>query len=301
MKARILVVGVAVIDIVMTVDEMPARAEKYRAKTANIVGGGCGGNAAVAVTRLGGSTYLAARLGQDALARLIINGLEAEGIDCHLVRQFPASRSSFSSILIDNAGERQIVNYRDDTLPGDATWLQEATLEYDAILADTRWPEGAVAAMQLAQAKGIPGVLDAESPLEGTHLALQTASHVVFSAQGLREFSAIDNLQAGLEMAGKQLHNFVGVTDGSQGVWWSDHGRVTREPGFSVNTVDTLGAGDVWHGAFALALGEKQAIAQALRFANAAAALKCTIPGGREGIPSRAQTDAFMRDQALCN
>ena len=79
------------------------------------------------------------------------------------------------------------------------------------------------------------------------------------------------------------------------------HGRIIQEPGFRVQAVDTLGAGDVWHGAFALALGEQQPIAQALRFANAAAALKCTRPGGREGIPSRAQTEAFMRNQLLCN
>ena len=64
-----------------------------------------------------------------------------------------------------------------------------------------------------------------------------------------------------------------------------------------MTAVDTLGAGDVWHGAFALRLAEGADELTAIRFASAAAALKCTRPGGRMGAPSRAEVAAFLKER----
>ncbi len=301
MIANVFVVGVAVVDIVMNLDEMPRLPEKYRARGAAIVGGGCGGNAAVAVNRLGGKARLAARLGDDPIAEMIIGQLRAEGVDCEMARKFTGARSSFSSIFIDAAGERQIVNYRDETLPGEADWLLADAPDFDAALADNRWSEGARAVMQMARRSGKPGVLDAEAPVLDSEAAMRAASHVVFSAQGLREFAGNDDLRAGLKQAENQLGDFVGVTDGPQGIWWRVNAIEDHMPSFAVPVVDTLGAGDVWHGAFALALGEQLAIPEAVRFSNAAAALKCTKSGGRDGIPTRDKIETFLRSDPPCN
>ena len=121
----ILLAGVAVIDFVFSVDEMPRLAEKYRARDAAIVGGGCAANAAVTVARLGGRAKLAARLGRDRIGDMIIADLEGEGIDCGLCRQFDGGRSSFSSVFVDPAGDRQIVNFRDETISVESGWLEE--------------------------------------------------------------------------------------------------------------------------------------------------------------------------------
>jgi sulfofructose kinase len=295
MTSNILSVGVAVIDFVMNVDEMPRRAEKYRANDAAIVGGGCGANAAVAITRLGGDCTLAARLGDDFIGDMIISGLEKEGVDCGLARQFDGCRSSFSSIFIDKSGERQIVNYRDFDFPTKANWLKNTSLNFDAILADTRWQEGAEVAMSLAKRNDIPGIIDGEPPLHGTDEALMAASHVAFSAEGLRAYASKDDLEAGLKFAKQRLNNFICVTDGPNGVWWIEDAGVEHMPAFSITPVDTLGAGDIWHGAFALAVSEKKSAQQAIEFSNAAAALKCTRHGGREGTPSRNETETFIR------
>ena len=129
----ILCAGVAVIDFVFHVDEMPTRPEKYRAHDASITGGGNAANAAVAVSRLGGRARLAARLGDDAVADMIVAGLEAESVDTRLVRRFSGRKSSFSSVLIDTAGERQIVSYRDMDISFGAEWLASADLgDFDA-------------------------------------------------------------------------------------------------------------------------------------------------------------------------
>ncbi|MEX0404951.1 PfkB family carbohydrate kinase [Aquibium sp. LZ166] len=294
--SRILTVGVAVIDIVMSVDELPRQPEKYRARDAAIIGGGCAANAAVAVARLGGEALLAARIGRDPIGGMIVSGLEAEGVDCALVRRLEGGRSSFSSIYVDANGERQIVNFRDMALSFDASWLEPAIPDaLDAILADTRWPQGAAVAMTAARARGIPGILDAEAPVREAAEALQKASHIAFSAQGLRDFAGTEDLAAALRSAHEETGAWVCCTNGSEGVDFFEAGEPAHVPAFAVDVVDTLGAGDVWHGAIALAVGEGQPERDAIRFANAVAALKCTRFGGRAGTPDRAETEAFMR------
>jgi sulfofructose kinase len=73
------------------------------------------------------------------------------------------------------------------------------------------------------------------------------------------------------------------------------------EPAFAITPLDTLGAGDVWHGAFALLLGEGASPPDAIRFASAVAAIKCTRTNGRAGYPTRAETESFMKETPLCS
>jgi len=168
---------------------------------------------------------------------------------------------------------------------------------FDAALADTRWPKGGAAVLKAARNLSRPGVLDAEVPVGEAAEALTLASHIAFSAQGLREYTGLQDLQAGLRQAQNQAGAWVCYTDGAKGVTFIDGDTMRHVPAFVVEAVDTLGAGDVWHGAFALALGEGRREEDAILFANAVAALKCTKFGGRAGIPNRTETEAFMRQK----
>ncbi len=91
---------------------------------------------------------------------------------------------------------------------------------------------------------------------------------------------------------------FVCVTDGANDTRFQRGEETGRVPTFVVDAVDTLGAGDIWHGAFALALAEGRGEREAIRFAAAAAALKCTAFGGRSAIPTRDQVEHFLMDHA---
>lgn len=295
--ACILLAGVAVIDFVFMLDRLPRAAEKYRARDAAIVGGGCAANAAVAVARLGGHAALAARIGADTVGDLIVEGLEAEGVDCSRVRRFGGRRSSFSSVYIDADGERQIVNFRDNALSFDADWLGETLpTTFDAALGDTRWPQGSAEVLRKARAIGVPGVLDAEAPIAEAREALHAASHIAFSRQGLRDLCGELDTASALEQVASETGAWVCVTDGAVGVTCLSDGRLVHVPAFAVDAVDTLGAGDVWHGAFALALGEGTEELAAVRFANAVAAIKCTRFGGRTGIPPRDEVERFLAE-----
>jgi len=296
--ASILLAGVAVIDFVFQLDRLPRAAEKYRARDAAIAGGGCAANAAVAVARLGGPAALAARVGDDVVGDLIIRGLEAEGVDCSRIRRFEGHRSSYSSVYVDAVGERQIVNFRDNTLSFDAAWLApQLPRDFDAALGDTRWPQGATEVLRKARDIGVPGVLDAEAPSAEAREALRAASHVAFSRQGMRDFCGHDDTLRALREVAGESGAWVCVTDGAGGVTYLSDGHARHVPSFAVDAVDTLGAGDVWHGAFALALGEGQHEPAAVLFANAVAAIKCTRFGGRAGIPTRDEVERFLAEK----
>lgn len=288
--SRVLVVGVAVADYVFYLDEFPSEAAKYRAKDAVVVGGGCAANAAVAIARLGGEALLAARLGGDGVGDAILADLQAEGVDIGLCDRSGA-RSSYSSVMVDASGERQIVNFRGSGLNPSTGFFADAP-QVGAILADTRWTDGAGAAMAMAKARGVPGVLDIEAPAEPDGFA--DASHLAFSVQGLAAFYPDLEPQAAIAKAQQDYGGWVCVTMGPDGVLFCSDDGMGSIGGFSVDAVDTLGAGDIWHGAFALALAEGQDEGQAVRFANAVAALKCTRKGGRAGSPTRAETEHFM-------
>ena len=290
----VLVIGVAVVDFVFAVDGLPDRPAKYRAKGAEIVGGGCAANAAVAVARLGGRARIGARLGDDPMGDLIVDELAAEGVDTTLVQRTPGARSSFSSVFVDAGGERQIMNFRGEGLTAGTGWIRSAP-RCAAVLADTRWTGGAVEALRLARDWGVPGVVDAEAPMD--HEVLTEASHVGFSRDGLLSYASGGDLQAALARADAALPGWVAVTDGAKGTWHIDGGTPVHTPAFPVEAKDTLAAGDVWHGAFALALAEGQGEAGAVRFANAAAALKCMTFGGRKGCPTRAELDRFLKEK----
>lgn len=288
---HILVAGQAVLDFIFETETLPTRAEKYRAKSGQIIGGGCAANAAVAVARLGGNVHLAARVGADQIGGLIVDGLRADSVNTDNVAQVPGGQSSYSAINIDAAGERQIMNLRGGDLGEPLDWTHP---QVDAVLADTRWHAGALKALTIAKSLGVPGVLDGEAPIP-QDLA-EAASHVVFSVQGICDFTGETDKIAALKAV--KLPGWVAVTDGADGVYYLDAGAVIHTPSYIVNVVDTLGAGDVWHGAFTLALAEHMHVEDAIKFASATAALKCTQLGGRAGTPDRATVIAFLKENS---
>jgi sulfofructose kinase len=167
------------------------------------------------------------------------------------------------------------------------------------VLVDCRWPAGALRALEAARARGIPAVVDVDRPVDAdpgteTGRILDTATHLVYSRDALLGTMHEDQLSTALVAAAERSPAWIAVTDGEHGVSWLAGGEIRHEPAFPVRAVDTLGAGDVFHGAFALALAEGQPEGDAVRFAAAAAAAKCAQIGGRAGIPDRATVDEML-------
>ena len=260
-------------------------------------GGGLGANAAVAVALLGGRAELWSRVGDDSCGDAIVHELNEFGVDTTGVRRIAGCSSSVSTVLVDATGERQIVNFLDPELFRDAAELPLERVESaGAVLVDTRWPAAAVAVLETAREHGVAGILDVEqTPEPFAPEVLELASHAVFSRDGLKWHSGEDGVQAGLAAVASGTDAWIAVTCGNEGVCWLENGEFRNLAPPEVKAVDTLGAGDVFHGAFALALAEGLLLKSALRFASVSAAMKCMRFGGRLGIPKRHEVERFLR------
>jgi sugar/nucleoside kinase (ribokinase family) len=296
MTKPILCVGACAWTTIFRVAHLP-NSEKGSAKIipndAIQVGDGMSASAGCAIVKLGGQAEFWARVGDDANGRTAIASLTGAGLDCSNVRYVDGVKGSFCSVVIDGAGERIVIPRHDPALPVDASWMPVERItrgDFSAVLTEVRWPEGAAAALDAARAAGIPAILDAEVGAPGVLEDLaQLATHVLYSEAGLAAHVGEMDVRAQLERAQAALPKaFVGVTRGAEGFFWFDRGHVQHAAGVSVTAVDTLGAGDVFHGAFALALIEGMAAHAAARFACVAASLKCEVFGGRIGVPERA-------------
>jgi sugar/nucleoside kinase (ribokinase family) len=127
---------------------------------------------------------------------------------------------------------------------------------------------------------------------------LTASSHLIFSSDAIQQTAGSDDDASALRKIATLTSSFVAATRGPQGTLWLDAAGAFQETAaFPVHTVDTLGAGDIFHGAFTLALIEGQAIPAALRFASAAAALKCTRFGGAFACPQRAEVETFLAER----
>lgn len=294
---RIITVGHAALDRIYRISAFPPEPTKVRALEHIEVGGGMAANAAVAIARLGGRSELWSRVGEDGPGQLIRAGLKAERVDVRYVQQFEDSRSSTSAIIVDDRGERLIVGMRDTSLPSGTQWLPlERISEADAVLCDLRWLEGVRSVFGQARKEGKPTVLDADlGAREALPGVLALTDFAIFSAPSLREFAPgttdDDRLQVVLSLGPRH----AGVTLGASGYRWRERGgRSGFQPGFQVDPVDTTGAGDAFHGAFALALAEGRTTEDCARIACAVAAMKCTRLGGRAGLPTRPEMEAFL-------
>lgn len=286
---RLICLGLSAYDLTWIVDSLPSSGGKTRALDIHEGGGGMAANASVAATKLGADVKFWGRAGQDPWGFAMREGLQKLGVDVTQFRLFEGSRSSVSGVIVDRFGERTIVNFRGLRLPEDPSWLPLAEVEFShAVLADSRWPEGALALFQAAKYYRIPSVLDGDVTeariFDGL---LPFVDYAVFSESGLKDYAAQScEIEKKLQFARSKGCGVAAVTLGERGVLWVDDEGVHHLPAFPVKAVDTTGAGDVFHGAFAFAIGARAPLQKAFQLASVVAALKCMHSGGRNGVPN---------------
>jgi sulfofructose kinase len=250
-------------------------------------------SAACAFVRLGGQAAVWGRVGDDPRGVGMCRELAAAGLDVTAVRSVPGGRSSIAVSIIDARGDRLVVPYHDASLEAASDWLPlERIARADFVHVDTRWPEGAAAALAAARGAGVPGMLDADiAPADVLARLVPLSSHAVFSDAGLFLHTGMSDLEGALRHVAAGHRGHVGASCGADGYAWIEAGELCRVPAPRVEVVDTLAAGDVFHGALALRLAEGATIAEAARFAVVVASLKCTRFGGRLGCPSRDEVE----------
>jgi ribokinase len=286
-------IGLAVRDVSVLMDRYPEADEKIRAREIHEAGGGPVPTALVTLARFGRKTTLSALVGDDAVGRFILEGLSRENVDIGPVTVKPGYESGTSVIIVEN-GRRTILEApRGVGFP--LEWEDVRKLPLDdcsALLLDARVPEVQVRAARIARAAGALVVLDCGHPREGvdelvTECDVAILSHTYPQTLHGGDVDVPDFLQ---ELGGRLPRSgpaVAGVTLGPDGC-----AMLSREEGYirleahPVQALDTTGAGDVFHGAFAHAFLQTGSVERSARFANVTAATKCRGMSGRAPIPS---------------
>ena len=295
---RILCIGMPVRDLTFRVPGLPARGSKVHASHFEEICGGNALNAAIGIVRLGGRAAICGPMGdaRETSSRYIFEQMVHEGIDTTHIVQMPGIVTPISTIMIDPTGERTNVTFRDPELwkvrlPDADTLLRDCS----AILTESCCAEFCNDLCAEARRRGIPVIVDVDRAMSLREGLLTVSSHLVFSSEPLQETAGVSDDGEALKKIARLTPSFLAGTRGPRGTIWLDEQQHLQEtPAFPVHTVDTLGAGDVLHGAFALAVTERQELRQALRFASAAAALKCTRFGGALAAPQRAEVEELL-------
>lgn len=293
--AAVVCLGIAVRDFVFSVPAVPPAAQKTTASAFHRRGGGMAATAAVAAAALGGSVEYWGRLGDDETGRELRTELESHGVQVRASSP-KGTLTPTASVLVAPDGERMLTVFPgrlDDAIE----WLPlDHLASVQAVHADFRWPQGARALYAEAAARGIPRVLDADvgDPVTVQSL-LPLADHVIFSEAGFAQVAGETDVETGLRKVAALAPGVVGVTLGERGSVFIIEGVTHRVPAPAVEALDTNGAGDVFHGAYALAVAEGMRVLDAIRFASAAAALKCRSGSGWEAAPGRAAVNDFLK------
>jgi sulfofructose kinase len=292
MSGVVLTVGALALDTIFRFEDLPLAPGKHLPLEAVDVAQGMATAQAATVVRLGGKARLWASTGDDPTADRIFADLVAAGIDVSAIRRVPGARSGFASIFMNRAGERIIVPHYDPAIRS----RPEALPPMDGVAvvsADVRWPDAAAMALAAARDRGIPGILYIEATRPDTlDLLIPLATHLIASEHGAAQVTGETDPVRAVDALSRRHAGFVAVTAGERGVFWPGG----HQPAFPVDAVDTLAAGDVFHGAFALMLAESHPLPEAIRFSSAAAAIKCTRFGGRLGAPTRSEVESFLAD-----
>ena len=287
----VLCVGYACMDINFHAPHHPASDEKVRASSMHNCGGGPASNAAVAIARLGGCAAFAGYLGNDAFGEAHLREFAQDGVQSQCIYRGEGP-TPVAAVTIKPNGERSIVDYRAPSaqVPEDSITLAE--LPARVLLVDGHQPLLSAKLVDEARSLGIPSVLDAGSINDGTMILYNKVDYLITSEKFACQFSGEDNPRTALA-ALDGAAPFIAVTWGADGVYWQDDEGQHHMPAFDIEAVDTTGAGDAFHGAFALGLAEKLDLKSNLRRACATAALTCLKVGARSALPNKARVHAL--------
>jgi len=304
--ARITVLGNINIDFVMRAERMPRPGETLMGDDLKLVPGGKCANQAVTAARVGADVTVIGRVGDDVFGPQLRENLERGGIDTRFITTDPDAHTGSAFIALSPGGENSILSCMGANLavsPQQVEEAREAIEQADMLLVQLGVPlESALRGMQIAHEAGtavlfdptpVRGELDAMWPHVTVACPNETEAEVIVGSPVEEDAQAVAAAQwlreRGVEIAIIKL--------GARGalVLDEDGPRIVR--GYSVDVVDTTGAGDAFAGALGTRLAEGAAVDEAVAFANAAGAMAASRFGAQPSLPTRDEVERLMSEQ----
>jgi len=288
--------GLNSVDFLSLVPEFPTLNSKMKILQFSKQGGGQVATAMVALSRWGVRTKYIGKVGGDELGQFSIHSIRQERVDVSSVTVEPDAPNQFSMIIVDGlSGERTILWDRDERL-----MYREGELRKEEICSGTLLHldghdlRAALQCAKWAKEERIPTVVDLDRIEPLTPELVRVIDFVITSSRFPALFTGIPDREKALLELQKRTPGFLCATLGPEGAIALVDGRFLRVKGFQTKVVDTTGAGDVFHAGFIYGLLRNWEVVEILRFANAAAALKCRDLGGRKGIPLLEEAQKLM-------
>ena len=288
-------VGLNATDTLIRLPHFPAFNSKVEFRVSEVLPGGQVATAVSACARWGLRTRNVGRIGDDEFGQLQRKEMEKAGVEAHWIVA-PGCQSQSSFILVDEeSGERTVLWKRDprlELLPYDLeeVWIQRARLLH----VDGHDCAGATAAAHIARSAGIPVTVDLDNCYPGVEALLEHVDYAITSKEFPARLLGEDDLFAALPLTARFGCRLAAATLGVDGVLACDGAQFHYSPAFDLSPVDTTGAGDVFHAAFAFALLRGDAIPRAIEFSCAAAGLACMGIGARGSIRTLAEIEALI-------
>jgi ribokinase len=303
MAAYVTVVGSLNMDLVIRAPRIPQPGETIIGGELHTVPGGKGANQAVAAARLGVRVSMVGRVGRDAFAGPLLDNLTATGVDHTFVTGDAEAATGVALIVVDDAGQNSIVVASGANMrlsPADVEAAEAAISAAQVVLLQLESPlETVTRAAEIARAHGVTVILNPAParPLPAGLLSLVDVLVPNESETALLSGMPVGN-QAEAEAAAAALRTSgVGtliLTLGERGAMLAREGEAALFPAFDVTPVDTTAAGDAFVGGLAVALAEGKALAEAVRWGNAAGALATTRLGAQPSLPSRQALETLL-------
>jgi len=301
---KIVVVGSSNTDMIVKTAKMPKPGETVIGGTFSMAAGGKGANQAVAAARAGGKVSFVARVGSDLFGSQAIKGFKADRINVKYVVRDKKAASGVALIFVDAEGENSIAvasGANAELSAADVRKAKSAIAMSDVLLMQLETTLATVeAAAEIAGRNHIPVILNpAPAQLLPDALlkkisVLTPNEHEAELLAGIAVHSEEDAAQAADVLMAKGVDTIL-ITMGAKGTYVHAEEFRGLIQGYTVKAVDTTAAGDVFNGAFAVAFAEKRPLRDAVRFANAAAALSVTKIGAQPSAPNRGEIEAFQR------
>jgi ribokinase len=304
---NITVVGSVNMDLIIALERLPLAGETLLGSRTTYALGGKGANQAVAAARLGASSVLIGKVGDDAFGAQIRHNLAREGIDLTYLGEATGVPTGVAVIMLVH-GENTIVVARganDMVTPEDVQHAQSAIARSDAVLCQLEVPLTAVeAALAAGRAAGVTTILDPAPAQRCPETILALADYITPNRHEARSLTgiAIEDYDDARRAAHHLLHYVrkgVVVKLGGAGALVVEAGEEHRIEGIAVEVVDTTAAGDAFCAALGVALAHGVAFPEAARFANAVGALTVTRLGAQPSLPTLAEVQRFAEARRL--
>ncbi len=290
--------GAIAVDDLFYVEHYPQIDEKVPIIRKQRQGGGNAATALVAVSRLGAVAAYCGVLGDDDLSIFSLRELEQEGVDISPIFRRSGAKPFTAVVIVDiTHGKRSILFSNEGvTEPDPEDITNDLIAGCKVLFVDHQATGIGLHAARLAKENHIPIIGDFEGAVHPRLLeVLAMTDHLIVGEDFACKLTGKDSAVDAVRSLSNLDRACCVVTAGERGCWFSEYGGdVSFYPAFHVQVVDTTGCGDVFHGAYAVAISRGESVLRAIKIATAAAGIKATRPGGRTGIPDSSAVEELL-------